>query len=571
MYYSRITYVGDGSTVLFVVPFDYMDRSHISVSIDGTDATFVWQSQSQLRIEPAPLQGDKVQLVRKTPIDQSPTDFIEGAVITANDLDVLANYYLFVAQEAADALFDISNSDSGGGGAAGGGSSVDVLAAEAAARRAEAALKAFRSQYIGASPTAPTKDGNGDQLTEGDMYFDTTVKRMFTWSGTIWLENPNPYENGAVFFSEPYTATQGQTDFPTVHAYVPHADSIAVYLSGQRLTPYVDYDEVNPHLVKLKTVVDEGDVVLLHIGANVTGSVDVSGTLTGGGTTPVTGDYVKRTGDTMSGPLAMEKAFTAAPATGTEILSLTAAASLNGEKQGLGGMLVKTSQDASFGSTLHLQTLKAGTPAPTDAVVVHPDQKVEFFNCLILTGDDGAKYSFCVKGGVVELTKLTIVRLTGYTYASIPLQLRDQALAPTLYTTASLAPFSGIDVRPFASTVRPFDEYAGQLIESAWGTYEINGPAWGEVSTTFSSLTLVQVSGDATMTLLTDTLSGATHTREALTGANKPKIVLKVEPGFTEGQSVFSLQLLVTDPAGILPPSVRYLDIVVNSVNTAIP
>jgi hypothetical protein len=572
MYYSRVTYVGDGSTVLFVVPFDYMDRSHISVLLDGSEATFAWHSQTQLRIEPAPLRGDKIELKRTTPIDRSPTDFIEGAVITANDLDVVGNYYLLVAQEAADALSDVKSS---GDGSPGGGQIVytaDVLAAEAAARRAEAALKAFRSQYLGASATAPTTDGNGDPITAGDIYFDTTVKRLFTWSGSEWLENPHTYENGAVFFTEPYTATQGQTDFTTVHAYVPHADSIAVYLSGQRLTPYVDYDEVDPHHVVLKTIVDEGDTVLFHIGANVTGSVDVSGTLTGGGsgTTP-TGDFVKRTGDTMSGPLVMQKAFTADPTSGTEILSVTATADVSGTAQALGGLQVKTAANAS---TLHLQTLKTGSVAPTDALTVHEDQKVEFYNCLILTGDDGAKYSLCVKAGAMVLTSLTPVepvRLTGYTYASIPQALNTQAIQMMLFTQDGLNPTGSYETRPTAEGFTSFQDHPGQLIVSANASYELFGPSWGANSTTISTPTLVKVAGDAELIVVSDTLTGRTHTKASLQSANPPKLVLKPLAGFTEGTSIFSVQFVVTDPEGGLPPSVRYLDIVINSVNTSIP
>lgn len=108
MAFSRITYSGDGSTTVFPVPFDYMSRKHITVLLDGQDAAFTWKTSNEVALAKTPPSGSKVLIARSTPIDVPPVDFKEGALITANDLDVIASYYLFVAQESQDKSADVT-------------------------------------------------------------------------------------------------------------------------------------------------------------------------------------------------------------------------------------------------------------------------------------------------------------------------------------------------------------------------------------------------------------------------------------------------------------------------------
>jgi len=64
-----------------------------------------------------------------------------------------------------------------------------VVAANIAKDDAELALRTFVGQYLGASATTPVVDGNGDPLTEGDLYQDTSVvpNLMKFYNGTTWL------------------------------------------------------------------------------------------------------------------------------------------------------------------------------------------------------------------------------------------------------------------------------------------------------------------------------------------------------------------------------------------------
>ena len=102
MAYSYMTSVGDGQTQLFSLPFQYLSKRHVYVLVDGLEANFSWHTRSTVLITPTPKAGAVVRIERRTPIDSPPADFSEGALITANDLDVLSTYYLFVAQEGQD-------------------------------------------------------------------------------------------------------------------------------------------------------------------------------------------------------------------------------------------------------------------------------------------------------------------------------------------------------------------------------------------------------------------------------------------------------------------------------------
>lgn len=59
--------------------------------------------------------------------------------------------------------------------------------ASTSATNAEASLFTFRSQYLGSSATDPTVDGNGNALTAGDLYYNTSVNEMRVYSGSAWL------------------------------------------------------------------------------------------------------------------------------------------------------------------------------------------------------------------------------------------------------------------------------------------------------------------------------------------------------------------------------------------------
>jgi hypothetical protein len=60
------------------------------------------------------------------------------------------------------------------------------VAAESAQADAEAALDAFTDTYLGAFATDPTLDNDGNALTVGDLYFNTTSNVLKVYNGSAW-------------------------------------------------------------------------------------------------------------------------------------------------------------------------------------------------------------------------------------------------------------------------------------------------------------------------------------------------------------------------------------------------
>ena len=59
-------------------------------------------------------------------------------------------------------------------------------AAEVAQAGAEAALESFNETYLGAKSSDPSVDNNGDPVTAGDWYFNTTTSRSRIYTGSAW-------------------------------------------------------------------------------------------------------------------------------------------------------------------------------------------------------------------------------------------------------------------------------------------------------------------------------------------------------------------------------------------------
>ena len=64
--------------------------------------------------------------------------------------------------------------------------STSATAAQAAQTAAEAALDNFDDVYLGAKASDPSVDNDGDALTAGDLYFNSTVNQLKYYDGSSW-------------------------------------------------------------------------------------------------------------------------------------------------------------------------------------------------------------------------------------------------------------------------------------------------------------------------------------------------------------------------------------------------
>lgn len=101
---SRISYVGDGVTTDFVVPFPYLTKSHVKVSIDVVEqlSGWSWLSSSVIRFTAAPAAASVVLIRRVTSPTVRLVDFINGGQLTEADLDMDSLQCFYLAQEAND-------------------------------------------------------------------------------------------------------------------------------------------------------------------------------------------------------------------------------------------------------------------------------------------------------------------------------------------------------------------------------------------------------------------------------------------------------------------------------------
>ena len=57
---------------------------------------------------------------------------------------------------------------------------------------AETALDSFDDLYLGAKSSAPSVDNDGDALTTGDQYFNSSTNKLNVWNGSAWIAITTP-------------------------------------------------------------------------------------------------------------------------------------------------------------------------------------------------------------------------------------------------------------------------------------------------------------------------------------------------------------------------------------------
>lgn len=106
---SYVTYTGNGSNKVFTFPFPYMSSTDVFVFVNGTAVPYSYINGSSLSTTVAPFAGSSVQIRRITQKAAVPVNFTDGSVLLESDLDTLATYTLYVAQEGSELDTRITN------------------------------------------------------------------------------------------------------------------------------------------------------------------------------------------------------------------------------------------------------------------------------------------------------------------------------------------------------------------------------------------------------------------------------------------------------------------------------
>lgn len=111
MSYSYVQYTGNGTLANYTFPFQYLSADHIQVKVNGVPAIYSLLNANTVTITPTPALNSIVEIRRVTPKDTNIVDFTDGSVLLERDLDLLATFGLYIAQEAADAVEDTISVD----------------------------------------------------------------------------------------------------------------------------------------------------------------------------------------------------------------------------------------------------------------------------------------------------------------------------------------------------------------------------------------------------------------------------------------------------------------------------
>jgi hypothetical protein len=96
---SYVQYTGNG--VNYAVPFQYLSKAHVAVTVDGVKVPFSWTSTNMVQLASEPGTA-VIEIRRTTPNNARLVDFTDGSVLAADDLDNSALQFLFLSQEAQD-------------------------------------------------------------------------------------------------------------------------------------------------------------------------------------------------------------------------------------------------------------------------------------------------------------------------------------------------------------------------------------------------------------------------------------------------------------------------------------
>jgi hypothetical protein len=294
MPYSYAVYTGNGVTTQFTVPFPYIRREHVVVSLDYVSTTFTWINNTTVEVSPAPTNGERVEVRRVTPVNNPLVDFTDGSTLVAADLDINALQQTYINQEqddqiqqgiyvdpqgnltagnqvlkdlldpvdpqdaatknytdTRDALKVSKAGDTMTGPLAMSGQKITGLGDPTNAQDAvtktwvetatSAPLVQFRSIFYGALATDPAVDPYGNARTEGDLYFNSTLDQMRVFNGTSWQEA----SADATITRFKFTAAGGETSLSgnddDSQSLTYNVGLEMVYINGALMTRGVDY------------------------------------------------------------------------------------------------------------------------------------------------------------------------------------------------------------------------------------------------------------------------------------------------------------------------------------------
>mgnify|MGYP001629766882 CR=1 FL=1 len=134
-------YIGDGATTDFAVPFDYLAKKFVRVSLGvtilkggdygDTSKDYYFLDKTKVRLKVPPQEGEVLTIRRYTSATDRVVSFKDASVLKATDLDVSSVQTIHIAEEARDIINDALTKDREGNWDAKGNRIVNVGTPEA--------------------------------------------------------------------------------------------------------------------------------------------------------------------------------------------------------------------------------------------------------------------------------------------------------------------------------------------------------------------------------------------------------------------------------------------------------
>lgn len=101
---TKAVHTADGVTKSYTIPFEYLSRSHVYISVDGNSVPYSYTHAYGITFDTAPVKNSIIIIERQTPYDEPFITWTDGTVLIADDLNAQLLQVLFVLQENQEAL-----------------------------------------------------------------------------------------------------------------------------------------------------------------------------------------------------------------------------------------------------------------------------------------------------------------------------------------------------------------------------------------------------------------------------------------------------------------------------------
>ncbi|MDJ0513013.1 MAG: hypothetical protein QNJ62_06185 [Methyloceanibacter sp.] len=191
---NRITYDGNGATIVFDFPFKFESDTDLRVftrASDGTETEKVLNtdfivsggsgSTGAVTMAQAPTSDEKLTIFREPPITQE-TALPEGGPFPSKTVEGTLDRLTTICQRLQDQLDRTVRLSETSDPA----DLINIEALLAAIAAAVAAIDVFNDNYLGPKDSDPTVDNSGNPLEAGDIYFNTVTNTIRVYNGSAW-------------------------------------------------------------------------------------------------------------------------------------------------------------------------------------------------------------------------------------------------------------------------------------------------------------------------------------------------------------------------------------------------